>query len=85
MEKKDGPNRKTWAKTVKFGKNTEIDVGSYGEDIFYLGRNKNEIIDLLVQFTRKECESCWKYQEEHVATLKRQFLKELADKLKTYA
>ena len=84
MKKKDGTNRKTWAKTKKVGQ-CEFELGDKESDVFYLGRNKNEIIDLLVQFTRKECESCWKYQEEHVATLKRQFLKELTDKLKSYA
>lgn len=75
---------KTWAKTKKVG-NCKFELGDKESDVFYFGRNKNEIIDLLISFTRKECENCWKYQDKHIADMKRHFLSQIGEKLKAYA
>lgn len=77
-------NRKTWAKTKKVGQ-CEFELGDKESDVFYFGRNKNDIIDLLITFTRKECENCWRNIPKKQADMKRHFLTQLGEKLKSYA
>lgn len=78
-------NRKAWAKTKKIG-NCEFEIGDkQNDEVFYLGKNKNEIVDLLIAFTKKECENAWKYQPKSQTDMKRHFLTELSKKLKSYA
>lgn len=53
---------------------------SYGNDkIFSLPRGKKERLDTLRTFVFKECEKAWASQPREIATLKRQFLRELTD------
>lgn len=55
---------------------------SYGNDkIFQLPRGKKERLDALRTFAFKECEKAWASQPREIATLKRQFLRELIDAL----
>lgn len=55
---------------------------SYANDkIFSLPRGKKERLDTLRTFVLKECEKAWASQPREVATLKRQYLRELIDSL----
>lgn len=55
---------------------------SYGNDkIFSLPRGKKEHLDTLRIFVQKECEKAWASQPREVATLKRQYLRELVKSL----
>lgn len=55
---------------------------THGNDkIFSLPRGKKERLDTLRTFAFKECEKAWASQPREVATLKRQYLRELIDSL----
>lgn len=55
---------------------------SYANDkIFSLPRGKKERFNVLRTFVFKECEKAWAYQPREVATLKRQYLRELVKSL----
>ena len=55
---------------------------SYGNDkIFSLPRSRRERLDTLRTFVLKECEKAWASQPREVATLKRQYLRELVKSL----
>lgn len=55
---------------------------SYANDkIFQLPRGKNERFNALRTFVFKECEKAWASQPREVATLKRQYLRELVKSL----
>lgn len=55
---------------------------SYANDkIFQLPRGKKERLDTLRTFVFKECEKTWASQPREIATLKRQYLRELVKSL----
>lgn len=55
---------------------------SYGNDnIFSLPRSSKDRLQTLKAFVMKECEKAWASQPREVATLKRQYLRELIDSL----
>lgn len=67
-------------KTKKVGA-CEFEIDAKSDSVFYLGRNKREIVDLLIQFTRKECENAWRDIPKRQADMKRRFLTEISLKL----
>lgn len=66
--------------TRKIGKQ-EFEVTSSNKDIFQLPASKKERLDMLKTFVTKECGRCWATMDSRVATLKRQYLYELLDKI----
>lgn len=55
---------------------------SYNNDnIFDLPRGKNAKLQALKTYVMKECEKAWKQLPREVATLKREYLRELVDAL----
>ena len=68
---------------LRENKKTVKELNDESENMFYLG-NRNEVIDQLVMFVKKECENTWRTQPPQVVKMKRQFLKQLADKIKSY-
>lgn len=53
---------------------------SYGNDnIFDLPRGKNAKLQALKTYVFKECEKAWASQPREIATLKRQYLRELVE------
>ena len=55
---------------------------THGNDkIFSLPRSRRERLDTLRTFVFKECEKAWASQPREVATLKRQYLRELVRSL----
>lgn len=53
------------------------------DKIFDVGRTKQETLTLLINFTKRECEKCWKYEDTKLVAMKREFLNELHDALRT--
>ena len=74
-----------WAVEMNLRENekTMNQLNDDSNKLFYLG-NRNEVIDQLVMFVKSECENAWKTQLPQVVRLKRQFLKQLTEKLKSY-
>ena len=74
-----------WACELNLRENEKTidELNDESENLFYLG-NRNEVIDQLVMFVKKECEVAWRAQLPQVVKLKRQFLKQLTDKIKSY-
>ena len=74
-----------WACELNLRENekTVKELTDESENLFWLG-NRNEAIDQLVMFVKKECENAWRTQLPQVVKMKRQFLKQLTDKIKTY-
>jgi hypothetical protein len=68
---------------LRENKKTIDEMTDESENLFWLG-NRNEVIDQLLIFVKKECENTWRTQPPQVVKLKRQFLKQLADKIKSY-
>lgn len=68
---------------LRENKKTVKELNDESENMFYLG-NRNEVIDQLVMFVKKECENTWRTQPPQVVKMKRQFLKQLTDKIKSY-
>ena len=66
--------------TRKIGKQV-FEVTSSNNDIFHIPASKKERLDMLKAFVTKECGRCWATMDSRVATLKRQYLNELLDKL----
>ena len=47
------------------------------DSIFQLPRSKKERVEILKKFVTNECDKCWSILPREVATLKREFLREL--------
>lgn len=55
---------------------------THGNDkIFSLPRGKKDRLQALKTYVQKECEKAWASKPREIATLKRQFLRELIDSL----
>ena len=65
--------------TRKIG-SQEFDVGWKDNNIFHLG-TKSQVIKNLKTFVLKECNKCWQFEDKRVATLKREYLRELIENL----
>ena len=74
-----------WACEMNLRENekTVKELNDESESLFWLG-NRNEVIDQLVMFVKKECENAWRTQLPQVVKMKRQFLKQMTDKIKSY-
>ena len=68
-----------WAKKTKKIGTQEFEIGN-DDRLFHLPR-REEALQQLKIFVIKECEKCWRLEDKRVATLKRQFLRELIDDL----
>lgn len=60
--------------------NQEFDVEWKNDNIFHIG-TKSQAIKNLKTFVLKECNKCWQFEDRRVATLKREYLRELLDVL----
>lgn len=60
--------------------NQEFDVEWKNDSIFHIG-TKSQAIKNLKTFVLKECGKCWQFEDRRVATLKREYLRELLDVL----
>ena len=65
-----------WAKKTRKIGTQEFEIGN-DDRIFHLEARRENRLNQLKAYVIKECESCWKYQDKKVATLKRQYLNEL--------
>lgn len=71
-----------WKKQGKLTRridNQEYDITWKDKSICYVPPTKKERLDMLKKYVMKECEKCWSTLPREVATLKRQFLRELVD------
>ena len=59
----------------------EYDVNFKDRSICHIPTSKKEAVKMLRTFTLNECEKSWRNMPREVATLKRQFLTELMEKL----
>ena len=53
------------------------------DKIFDTGRTKQETLKLLINFTKNECEKAWMHEDARLVAMKREFLNELHDALRT--
>lgn len=59
----------------------EYDVTHKEKNICHIPTSKKETVEMLRTFMFNECEKSWRNMPREVATLKRQFLHELTEKL----
>lgn len=71
---------KGWKKVIKKIDNQEFATG-INTNIFYVGETRKERLNNLKLFVTNECEQCWRNLPAPIATMKRQFLRELVNSL----
>lgn len=59
----------------------EYDVNFKDRSICHVPASKSETVKMLRQFVFNECGKCWSQLPAPIATLKRQFLREMIEKL----